>query len=103
MTQNSLQIWPEILGIASGAVVLLLFGLTVALKQHRPRPLPGSSGHREAEEEGEHEVIRPDGYIDSFANTIEEAGGGFPPVVRIALPGILLWWLIYLILNWAPR
>lgn len=103
MTQNSLHIWAEILGIAGGALVLLLFGLTVALKQHRPNPLPGSSGHREEEGEGGHEVIRPDGYIDSFANTIEEAGGGLPAVVRIALPGILLWWLIYLILNWAPR
>jgi hypothetical protein len=101
MTQNVLQVWPEIVAIVGGAVVLLLFALTVALK-HRPSILPGSSGHRE-EEEGEHEVIRPDGYIDSFAKEIEEAGGSLPPVVKLALPGILLWWLIYLILNWIQR
>lgn len=102
MTQNVLQVWPEVVAIVGGAAVLLLFALTVALK-HRPSILPGSSGHREEEEEGEHEVIRPDGYIDSFAKEIEEAGGSLPPVVKLALPGILLWWLIYLILNWIQR
>jgi len=102
MTQNALQIWPEIVGIVGGAAVLLIFALTVALKS-RVGTLPGSSGHRAEEEEGEHEEIRPDGYIDGFANEIEEAGGSLPPVVKLAIPGILLWWLIYLILYWAPR
>jgi hypothetical protein len=102
MTQNALQVGPEILWIVLGAVILLLFGLTLALP-HRPKTLPGSSGHREKEAEAEHEEIHPDGYIDSFAGEIEEAGGGLPPVVKLALPGIILWWLIYLILNWTPR
>jgi len=102
MTANVLQLWPQILAIVGGAVVLFLFALAIALK-HRPSVLPGSSGHREAEEEGEHEEIRADGYIDSFASEIEEAGGGLPPVVKVALPGILIWWLLYLILNWTPR
>jgi hypothetical protein len=102
MTQNVLQIWPEIVGIVGGGLVLLLFALAVALP-HRPKTLPGSSGHRAPEEQGEHEIIRPDGYIDSFAKEIEEAGGALPLVVRLALPGVLLWWLIYLILNWTPR
>jgi hypothetical protein len=102
MTQNALQIWPEIMWIVGGAAVLFLFAVTIALP-HRPSVPPGSSGHREEEEEGEHEVIRPDGYIDSFAKEIEEAGGSLPPVVKLALAGVLLWWLIYLIVNWTPR
>ncbi len=102
MTQNVLQVWPEIVGIVGGILVLLLFALTAALP-HRPRTLPASSGHRPPEEQGEHEIIRPDGYIDSFAQDIEEAGGAMPIIVRLALPGVLLWWLIYLILNWTPR
>ncbi len=102
MTQNVLNVSYEIVWIVAGAVILLLFAVTVALS-HRGKVLPGSSGHREEEEEGEHEEIRPDGYIDSFAKEIEEAGGGMPPVVIVALAGILLWWLIYLIVNWTPR
>jgi hypothetical protein len=102
MTQNSTQFWAEVVGVVGGALVLFIFALALALK-HNPKVWPGSSGHREEEAEGEHEVIRPDGYIDSFAGVIEEAGGSMPPIVRIAIPGILLWWLIYLIVNWAPR
>ena len=102
MTQNSLHIGGEILGIVGGALVLFIFALTLVLK-HTPKVLPGSSGHREEGAEGEHEVIRPDGYIDSFARVIEEAGGSLPPIIQIAIPGILLWWLIYLIVYWAPR
>ena len=102
MTQNTLQIGPEIVGVVGGALVLFVFALTLALR-HTSKVLPGSSGHREERAEGEHEVIRPDGYIDSFARVIEEAGGSLPPVVRIAIPAVLLWWLIYLIVYWTPR
>ena len=102
MTQNVLQIWPEILAVVVGALILFLFALTVALP-YKPKSLPGSSGHREEGEEGINEEIRADGYIDSFNNTIEEAGGALPLIVRLAIPGIIIWWLIYLILNWTPR
>ena len=101
MTQTAFNLWGEILGVAGGAFVLLLFGLTLALRQ-RSAASAGGRGHRPIEDQGEHEEIRPDGYIDSFANVIEEAGGKLPPVVQLALPAILLWWLIYLILNWTP-
>jgi hypothetical protein len=102
MTQNALSLWSEIIGVAGGALVLLIFGLALAIP-HRPKVGPGSSGHREKAAEGVHEEIRPDGYIDSFAKEIEEAGGTLPLVVKLAIPGILLWWLFYLILNWTPR
>jgi len=102
MTQNVMELWPEIIGVVGGALVLFLFALAIALP-HRSKVLPGSSGHREADDETEHEEIRPDGYIDSFAKEVEEAGGGLPTVVKLALPGVLLWWLIYLIVNWSQR
>ena len=82
MTQNVLNVSNEIVWIAAGAVILLLFAVTVAMP-HRGKVLPGSSGHREEDEEAEHEEIRADGYIDSFAKEIEEAGGGMPPVVVV--------------------
>ncbi len=102
MTLNVLDITQEITWIAVGAFALFLFGLTVALP-HRPKRLPGSSGHRAEGDEAEQEEIHPDGYIDSFAGVIEEAGGGLPPVVALAVPTIILWWLFYLIFNWTPR
>ena len=102
MTDNVLQIWPQILSIVGGVVVLILFALTLALP-HRPKVLPGSSGHREADDNAEHEEINPDGYIDHFAGVIEEAGGSLPPIVKLAIPGILIWWLLYLIFNWTPK
>lgn len=102
MTENVLQLWPEIFSVVAGAFVLFVFALAISIRQ-RPSIEAGSSGHRPEEEEGEHEEIRPDGYIDSFAKVIEEAGGGITLVLKIALPGILLWWLVYLILYWQPR
>lgn len=102
MTQNVLQLWPEIIAVLAGVLVLILFAIVLAIP-HRAQTPPGSQGHREGGDETEHEEIRADGYIDSFSNEIEEAGGGLPPIVKLALPGIILWWLIYLLVNWTPR
>ncbi len=102
MTQNVMYVPGEILWVAGGALVLILFAVAVAWP-NRASVLPGSKGHRVLEDESEHETIRADGYIDSFAHEIEEAGGGMPLVVKLAVPGILLWWLLYLILFWNPR
>lgn len=102
MTENVLQIWPQIFAVVAGVLVLFVFGLAIAVKQ-KLKVHPGSSGHRKEEDEGEYEEIRPDGYIDSFAKEIEEAGGGLTLIVKLAIPGVLLWWLIYLILFWQPR
>jgi hypothetical protein len=101
VTQNALRVGPEVIGIVAGAVVLLIFALAFALPQ-RSRILPGSQGHRGPDEDGHHEEVRPDGYIDSFNKEIEEAGGGLPWVVLIALPGVLVVWVVYLILQWTP-
>jgi len=102
MTENVLDFWSQILSVVAGAVVLLVFALVVALP-HRPKVLPGSQGHRDESEQPGHEVIRADGFIDGFAKLIAEAGGSMPWIIRLALPGILLWWLLYLIYNWTPR
>lgn len=102
MTQNVMQLWPEIFAIIGGTAVLFLFALAIALPS-RSKTLPGSRGHRETDEETTHEEIRADGYIDSFAKEIEEAGGGLPVMLKLALPGVLLGWLLYLILNLTSR
>ncbi len=102
MTVHTISLWSEIIGVASGALVLLVFGIFLVIP-HRIGTMSGSKGHRKREDEGEHEEIAPDGFIDTFANVIEEAGGSLPVLVRIAIPGVLIWWLAYLILNWTPK
>lgn len=102
MTQNLLLIWPKIFSVVGAMAVLFVFALAIGLPS-RSRTLPGSRGHRDANDEGMHEEIRPDGYIDSFSKEIEEAGGSLPLVVKIAIPVVLLTWLLYLIFNWMRR
>ena len=101
VTQNALRVGPEIFGIVAGAIVLLIFALTFALPS-RSRILPGSRGHRDGDEDGHHEDVRPDGYIDSFNKEIEEAGGGLPWMVFVAIIAVLIVWVVYLVLQWTP-
>jgi hypothetical protein len=101
MTAHVMDLWREVIWVAGGIVALLVFGLALALP-HMPRIIPGSRGHRPTEEETVHEEVRPDGYIDTFGREVEEAGGGLPPLMKIAVPAVLAWWLLYILFNWAP-
>ena len=101
MTIHGISTLAEAFGVIVAVAVLLLFTFAVAVR-HRTSVLPGSSGHRKIEDT-EHEEIRADGYIDSFSGEIEEAGGGMPLFVRLAVIVILAWFVIYLILYWSPR
>ncbi len=104
MTLNVMNVWGEIIGIAVGAGILLTFGWLVALMARMPQMPPGARGFRPPSSgDNQPETIAPDGYIDSFAGVIEEAGGGLPPLVKVALVAIPLWWLIYILVNWSPQ
>ena len=102
MPDNVLQIGPEILSVVTWTIVLIVAALAFAIR-HRARTGPATSGHRPPEDEGESERISPDGYIDTFANIIEEAGGGLPVLGWVVVVAIWLMWLLYLIFNWTPR
>lgn len=112
MAMNVLNVWGEIIGIAVGAIVVLIFGITFSPLVYRPRVPSGSAmeqtepgeGEKEAHQaEGESggEHVRADGYIDSFAGLVEEAGGSLPLIVSVFSIGLLLWWLVYLVTNWS--
>jgi hypothetical protein len=45
-------------------------------------------------------LIYPEEQIDSFTAMVEDGGGDIPWLIKIALPAILLGWLIYLIVFW---
>lgn len=101
MTANLINVFSELVWIFASIAVLLVFAVVIVLRSHARVP-PGSSGHRDARDEGGHEEVRGDGYIDTFAGDIAEAGGGLPPIVKLAVPAVLLSWLLYLVLNWTP-
>jgi hypothetical protein len=92
-------------GVLFGAFVLLVGAVSFALPRFISGRAPGSRGHRPPEQEASQqqqkgETVAPDGYIDTFANVIEEAGGGLPTIVWVAIIGVGLWWLAYMILFW---
>jgi hypothetical protein len=99
VTDNVTELWLEI-GWIMGGILSLLLGLMVLAYRHRPATPSGSSGHRTGDETMEHEVVRPDGYIDSFARQISEGGGSLPLFFKIVVTLTFLWWLAYLILFW---
>ncbi len=111
MALNVINIWGEIIGIGFGAVILLIFGLTFSPLVYRPRVPSGAAVERaQPGEKEEHEAhgqetggehVRADGYIDSFAGLVEEAGGSLPLIVTIFSIGLLAWWGIYLVTNWS--
>lgn len=111
MAANVLNIWGEVIGVFGGALILLIFGITFSpLVRHPSKPAGAAArklepGEKEAHlEEGEAkggEVVRADGFIDSFAGLVEEGGGSLPLIVTIFTIGLLVWWLLYLILNWS--
>jgi hypothetical protein len=103
MTKNLLEFWTELFWVGGGALLLIIFALTLGIQRHRIKSLPGSRGHRLKEDEAaEHEHIRADGYIDSFGKDIEEAGGGLPLVLKTFFVLIPIWWVLYLVLYWTP-
>ena len=102
MPDNVLRVGPEIFTIVIWTLILLTGSLALAIR-HRARVSPGSSGYRLPEDEGLSETIGPDGYIDSFANTVEEAGGSIPVMAGVIIVALLVAYVGYLIYYWQPR
>lgn len=102
MPDNVLRVWPEVFTVVVWTIILLTGAMALAIR-HRARVTPGSSGHRLPEDEGESEIIGPDGYIDSFANTIEEAGGSVPMMAWVIMIALMVIYFGYLIYYWQPR
>ena len=45
MTQNVMQLWPQVMGVLGGIFILILFAIALAMPHHA-KTLPGSKGHR---------------------------------------------------------
>jgi len=102
MPDNVLDVGGQWLSVIAGTLTLLGACMVFAIR-HRSGTRPGSAGNRPPEEEGEAERISPDGYIDSFADIISEAGGGMPFMGLVVIGVTLVAYVAYMALFWQPR
>lgn len=102
MPDNVLQIGPQVFSVVAGLLVLLGASLVFSFKYHATSARAGESGQRPEGREKEAEQVRPDGFIDSFAGVISEAGGGVPFTGWVIMGVTLVCYFVYLFLHWTP-
>jgi hypothetical protein len=99
---NVLQTGPQVFAVLAGLIVLLGGAFAFSFKHRATSSKAGESGHRPADAEEDVDRVSPDGFIDSFAGVISEAGGGMP-VAGWAIIGVVsVCYVAYLILFWNP-
>ena len=102
MPDNVLRIGAQLYSVIAWTVVLLGSALVFAFKYRAASDKAGARGHRPAGQTGEGEIERPDGFIDSFAGVISEAGGGVPFMASIIMIVSIVAYFAYLFLFWSP-
>jgi hypothetical protein len=100
--ENVLQVGPQAFAVVVGLIVLLGGALAFAFKYHATNSRAGERGIRPADSEEDAERVSPDGFIDTFAGTVSEAGGGVPYTGWIIMGVVLVCYFSYLFLFWNP-
>lgn len=100
MPDNVLRVGPEIFSIVTGTIVFLAAAVAFAFKYNATPTKAGERGQRPESEQRDAEKIRPDGFIDSFAGVISEAGGALPFTAWLIMGATLAAYVAYLFLNW---
>ena len=101
MPDNVLRIGPEIFSVLAGTLVFLAAAFVFAFKYRATATKkPGESGQRPEQQAKEGERVSPDGFIDSFAGVISEAGGGLPFTAWVIMGATLVCYIVYLFINW---
>ena len=101
MPLNVLQVGPQAFSVVAGLLVLLGAALVFSFKHRATNADAGESGQRPPEEEEKTVRVSPDGFIDSFAGTISEAGGGMPVIGWVIIGVTLVCYFAYLFIHWA--
>jgi hypothetical protein len=97
---NVLQVGPEIFSVVAGTFVFLGAALAFAFKYRATSSKAGEQGQRPAEQDKDAERVSPDGFIDSFAGVVSEAGGGLPFTAWLIMGVTLACYVVYLFLYW---
>jgi hypothetical protein len=97
---NVLRIGPEVFSVVAGTIVFLGAALAFAFKYRATSAKAGEHGQRPQGQAAEGERVSPDGFIDSFAGVISEAGGGLPFTAWLIIGVTLVCYVVYLFVNW---
>jgi hypothetical protein len=102
MPENVLNVQAQWLAILGGVLTLLGAALAFSFKYRATSSRGAESGHRPADTEQDAERVSPDGFIDSFAGVVSEAGGGMPYMAWVIMSVVLACYFVYLFLYWNP-
>ena len=86
--------------VIAGTIVFFGAALIFAFKYHATSAKAGEKGLRPESQAKDAERVSPDGFIDSFAGVISEAGGGLPFTVWLIMGVTLVCYVVYLFLYW---
>lgn len=100
MPENVLKIGAQVFSVIAGIIVLLGAALSFAFKYRATSDKAGARGHRPADQTKQAEIAAPDGFIDSFAGVISEAGGSVPFMAAVIMMAVLVTYVVYLFINW---
>ena len=100
MPDNVLRIGPQLFSVIAGTVVFIGAALAFAFKYRATSAKAGEHGHRDEGDQPDDDRVNPDGFIDSFAGVISEAGGGLPFTAWLIMGTTLVCYVVYLFVNW---
>jgi hypothetical protein len=99
---NVLSISGEVFAVIAGMITLIGAALAFSFKHKATNADAGEAGIRPIGSAEDDERVSPDGFIDSFAGLISEAGGGMPVIGWVIIGVTLFMYVVYLFLNWVP-
>jgi hypothetical protein len=102
MPLNVINVPYEIFSVVASILVLLGAALAFSFRHKSTHADAGEMGPRPEGAEEDTERVSPDGFIDTFAGRISEAGGGMPVIGWIIIGVTLVCYVGYLFLFWNP-
>ena len=87
----------EIFSVVASIIVMVGAALAFSFRHKATNADAGEMGPRPKDSEEDVERVSPDGFIDSFAGRISEAGGGMP-----VIGWVIIGYVAYLFLFWNP-
>ena len=100
MPANVINVPYEIFSVVASIIVLVGAGLAFSFRHKATNADAGEKGPRPKDSEEDVERVSPDGFIDSFAGTISEAGGGMPYTGWLIIGVVSVCYVVYLFLYW---
>ena len=102
MPANVMNVPYEIFSVVASIIVMIGAALAFSFRHKATHADAGEKGPRPKDSEEDVERVSPDGFIDSFAGVISEAGGGMPVIGWVIIGVTAVSYVAYLFLFWNP-